>query len=286
MFNHWSFDPTRNVYTGTFEVADNLPSGLYKIEKDGYNRPEAQRLELRDDTIITFEHGPLPLVMAEISKFWTSAAHYKRLGVSHKRGILLYGPPGCGKTGIISSVIENAIANNGIVFQIDDIYDFQDSILLARQIEKGRPITAIIEDIERIVEKDEKDEETLLEVMDGASSVGNGTLFVATTNNLDLVPARVRCRPSRIDTLIEIGFPNKEQRYEYLSFLLEDENGLMPDNVHRGRTKQWAEKTDNFSLAMLKELVIGVQVYNKPLEQAITILKEMAGTEEKPEDKT
>jgi chromosomal replication initiation ATPase DnaA len=273
MFKYWAFNPTRKQYTGTYEIEQHLPSGLYRLATNNYGEPTAVQLELRSDEMCNFKHGPLTGVMKEIDTFWGSGEHYKKLGVSHKRGILLYGPPGCGKTGIISVLIEDTIERNGLAFQVDDISDFAAGIKLARQIEPSRPIVAVIEDIESIIEYDE---ELLLEVMDGASSLGNGMLFVATTNHLNKIPPRVRCRPSRIDTLLEIGFPDKEQRFEYLKFVLAKTNT-------KGMDKQaldWAEKTQGFSLASLKELVISVLVYQKDVQSSIQRLQELAKVKE------
>lgn len=265
MYKYWAFDPSRNSFIGTQEIKKALPSGLYDLEVTGFGDPKARGLELRKDETCVFKHGPLPKIVDEVNTFWDSADHYKKLGVSHKRGILLYGPPGCGKTGIISAIIHNTIARRGIVFQVTEggIREFKNAIPLARQIEDGRPIIAIMEDIENIAAYDET---SLLEAMDGASSIGDGVLFVATTNHLAKVPPRIRCRPSRIDTLIEIDFPNQAQREEYLDFL----------TSNNARNQLWAKKTNNFSLAMLKELVLSVDIYKKPLEQSIAVLQEMA----------
>jgi ATP-dependent 26S proteasome regulatory subunit len=277
MFKFWSYSPTHNQYVGIHETASTLPPGLYKLSLDMFGAPVAKQLDLRKDVMKTFQNGPLAKVVVEVDKFWANADHYSRLGVSHKRGILLYGPPGCGKTGIISVLIEKTIADKGIAIQIGDSRELEhmkQGISLVRQIETGRPILVIIEDIETLVDYDE---ETLLEVMDGASSMGNGVLFVATTNYLKKIPARIRCRPSRIDTLIEIGLPTQDQRQEYLTFLFsntKEEKKLVK------QIGEWASDTKGLSLAALKEFVISIQIYGKTPKDAIAVLKEMMAAAE------
>lgn len=265
MFKFWSYEPTHDSYTGIHDTADRLPCGLYEIRTNSYGQPVAKRLQLRKDAMMVFQTGPQAHVLSEIQKFWAHGEHYKRLGVSHKRGILLHGPPGCGKTGIISVIIENAVKQNGIVFQVNRIDDFQDALPLTRQIEHDRPVVAIFEDIENAVAYDES---ALLEVMDGASSLGDNILFVATTNHLDKVPPRIRSRPSRIDTLIEIGLPGYEQRLEYMNFLLGKDKENHP-------LERWAKETDNLSLAAVKEFVISIRIYGKTAKETISKLHEM-----------
>ncbi len=267
MYKNWSFDDDSNAFLGNHQVQERLPAGMYRLVVDYGGRPSATKLELRADRIYRFENGPLPAVLKEIDRFWESAQHYRNLGFSHKRGLLLYGPAGCGKTGIISAIIEDTIANDGLVFKIDNVVQFAEAFTKMRQIEHNRRTVGILEDVERFLDGAE---EHLLEVMDGATSVGDGILFVATTNQLDKIPARIKHRPSRIDTLIEIGFPGVEQRFEYLKKLLP------------GKTigSELVARTHDFSLAALKELVISTEVYGTALPKAIEGLRKLMGEEQ------
>jgi hypothetical protein len=271
MFKCWSYNPAQKNYTGSYETADHLPSGLYTIGINYYQEPTATKLDLRQDAMMRFQSGPLEKVLIEIDKFWSSKDHYKKLGFSHKRGILLHGPHGCGKTGIISVVIDNMLKRNGLVFQVNEMNGFGKGVVAASQIENGRPMLALLEDLEKII--DDGEEEELLESMDGASSIGDGILFLATTNHLNKIPARVRCRPSRIDTVIEIGFPDTKQRFEYLRFLL-------PAPEKTQLVRELVAATNRFSLAALKELVISLEVYGKDPKQSIDNLRELSSVKD------
>lgn len=269
MFQCWSHDVTNDVYYGTGTTVDRLPAGYYALYRDDYRGcPAAKRLEPRKDEILPFAAGPLKGVLEEARRFWASAEHYRDLGVSHKRGILLHGPHGCGKTGIISCLIEETVREGGLAVQVNDVESFTNGLPLARQVENGRRILVILEDLEHFLPHDE---EEILEMMDGTSSPGDGLLFVATTNKLKDIPPRIRCRPSRIDTLIEIGHPRKELRQEYLKFLL-SKNGA------RAKAKEiddLVSRSDGFSLAQLKELVVSVRVYGKTVKESVARLSEL-----------
>lgn len=273
-YKNWSYNADKKQYIATHKVAKRLPSGMYNLKIAGFGEPATTSLRLRDDKIKVFQNGPLPRVMREISKFWASGKHYEKLGVSHKRSILMHGPAGCGKSGIISSIIEQTIKDDGLVFQVNNLRDFQECFDGAMQVEDGRNVVVTIEDMEKLCPYNE---ENLLEILDGTSSIGNHILFVSTTNKLNKIPTRIRCRPSRVDTLIEIGFPDKEQRREYLEFILgKDKSDLSPAKL--------ADATNKFSLAMLKELVVSIQVYGKSLKEAISLIRQMAKGSDTEED--
>jgi AAA family ATPase len=205
-------------------------------------------------------------VLKEIEEFWNNQDSYKTLGITHKRGILLYGPPGCGKSGILNAIINVAIQSNGIVIELTDLVDhYADAIPWLRQIEADRLVVTIIEDIDDLANQYEED---LLEIMDGHTSLGCGMLYIATTNDLEKVPDRIRNRPSRIDTLIEVPPPDFALRLEYLSKLL----GKIV-NLPETQLEEYATKTDGMSLADLKELVISLTVYKKDFDTTIARLR-------------
>lgn len=276
MYKHWSYNPTRETFTGTHEIAEHLPPGLYHIGLNHWGDPQASKEKLKDDVLCPFQEGPMKPIVDEVGQFWESGDHYKSLGVTHKRGVLLHGPAGCGKTGIVSVLIQDIIRRKGLAVMMHNVEQFQKAIPLLRQIEEERKILAIIEDIDDVCEYDE---EELLEVMDGSSSLGHGLMFLATTNHLDRIPVRVRCRPSRIDTLIEVPLPDVKQRHEYLKFLCS--NGF---NKSDEELADWAERTNKFSLASLKELVISVIIYKRTIDESIDRLKGLSSQKDKQED--
>lgn len=181
MFKNWSYNPTSRTYCGIFDTADHLPSGYYTISQNHMGDPVAKVLDRSTDNILFFNSGPMQNAINEINDFYAKGDRYRRLGVAHKRGILLHGPAGCGKTKIVAHAIDQAIAKKGIAISVTRISDFTDGLPLLRQIEPNRPVLAVMEDLERMCDYNE---EEILEAMDGASSLGDNILFLATTNKL------------------------------------------------------------------------------------------------------
>src|SRR6266404_906080 len=86
-----------------------LPAGLYGISQsmEGiyfYN----DNFEMGD--VIKFENEVTDLVLKEISTFWTKKELFERHKFPFKRGILLYGPQGSGKTSTIKLIIQEVIS--------------------------------------------------------------------------------------------------------------------------------------------------------------------------------
>jgi chromosomal replication initiation ATPase DnaA len=270
-FKNWSYDADHDRYVGSHTTVDKLKSGLYVVYVDDYGKPVATLKQRKDDRIVRFKYGPLPHVLTEIGRFWEMGNRYKELGVTHKRGLLLHGPHGCGKTAIVASAIDDVLEKGGVAIELSHPGALTAFLPLCRKIDGERPTLILMEDLDHLANEWEED---LLEMMDGASSLGHNILFLATTNNLESIPTRIRCRPSRIDTLIEVPKPNEKQRLEYLRFLCAGKFAQ-----HEDVLQTWADKSQDFSLAALKELVISVIVFEHSVDEAVAKLKQMTDDE-------
>ncbi len=265
MFKQWTYDDSQKSYRGIHETEKRLPPGIYSISLDMNNNPVANRRETRTDSMTRFQSGPLAAVLKEADDFWRRKDRYAAMGLAHKRGVLLHGPHGCGKSGIINVLVDDVVRRDGLAFYLSDPEDFGSALVLIRQIEHDRPILAVIEDIDSVAKHYE---EELLALLDGASSVSGNILFVATTNYLSKVPDRIRCRPSRIDTLIEVSPPGRDQRQEYLRFVLQKVENGEADKL----SKKWASLSKGLSLADLKEMAAGCYVYGQEPQAVVARL--------------
>lgn len=269
MYKHWYVSPDQAGFSGCTETADKLKAGLYAGCTAMNGAPVCTPLQPRLDKFCFFDHGPMRSVIKEIDCFWRSKQKYLDRGVTHKRSLLLHGPSGCGKTGIVQGMIEYMTQRDGLSFVADNLVETSHCLAGLRQIEPERPVMVIGEDVDRFF--DYAGEE-ILNLLDGAATMGHGLLFLLTTNHLRKIPVRMRCRQSRVDTLIEIGLPDAELRREYLQL-------LCPEATRTGELDGWAERTDGLPLSSLKELVLAIKVYEHSLDETIDRLKQVAADE-------
>jgi len=152
---------------------------------------------------------------------------FKRLGIEPPKGILLYGPPGVGKTLLAKAVANETdayfIAINGPEI-MSKFYGESEARLreIFDEAQKNAPAIIFIDEIDAIAPKrDEVVGEVerrvvaqLLALMDGLKERGN-VIVIAATNRPNAVDPALR-RPGRFDREIEIPLPDKQGRLEIL----------------------------------------------------------------------
>ena len=265
----WQFNPGGKQYRPAVGAPVSLPPGLFDITSDNWTGSIVlHNLAIKNEKLCRFSEGQCQDLLTEINSFWGTQKHYEKLGVPHKRGLLLHGDPGCGKTSIVMMAVENIIGQGGLAIQPSNLRDFADHIGTLRMIEPNRPLLVIFEDVDQYGHREQT---ALLELLDGSSDkVGSNVLFVGTTNYLERIPVRIRARPSRFDTLIEIKKPTGKQRIEYLKHICHRWPEVTAEQI-----EMWAENSDGYGIAALKELVIASLIHQHPLEKTLARLQEM-----------
>ncbi len=152
---------------------------------------------------------------------------FERLGVEPPKGILLYGPPGCGKTLLAKAVANESDAAfffmNGPECMSKFVGEAEKRIRrIFEDAEKSAPSIIFIDEIDAIAPKREESYgeverrvvAQLLATMDGMKSRGK-VIVIGATNRPNALDPALR-RPGRFDREIEIGIPDKKGRLEIL----------------------------------------------------------------------
>ena len=167
-------------------------------------------------------------------------------------------------------MVEEIKNRNGISVYFDIPDNWVEIAKLIRKVEKERPILCIIEDIDLIIEK--YGEESFLNFLDGLNSITN-VVYVATTNNIEKIPDRIKDRPSRFDKKYEIKKPNDEDRKLYF------ETKLLPEDLTKYNIEKLVKDTKNFTMAHLKEVFISLYILDNDYKEVIERLKKSKITE-------
>jgi len=152
---------------------------------------------------------------------------FTRLGVEPHSGILLYGPPGCGKTLIAKVLASESDANMFLINGpeiMNKYYGETEAKLrdMFKEAKDNSPSIIFIDEIDAIAPKREEaygDVEKrvvaqLLALMDGLTDRGN-VIVLGATNRPDSIDPALR-RPGRFDREFEISVPNEDGRLEVL----------------------------------------------------------------------
>lgn len=241
-----------------------LQSGVYSVSVNQYHGVLFERKNICVDDLLRFPDSVSDKILKEITTFWSKGKKFKEHGFLHRRGYLLHGPAGSGKTCLVHQIIADIIESGGLVFQCSSHPNvFSDGLNLFRQVEPKRPVVCLFEDIDAII--DEYGEDDILTLLDGENQIDK-VLNLATTNYPEKLDPRLVARPRRFDRVLKIGMPSAVVRKMYFSKKLK---------VSDAELDKWVGATDGFSFAACAELVISVCCFEKPFDEAVKILSEM-----------
>ena len=214
-----------------FKIKKVTPKGIVKIERQTQLVILSESSEDKKSGITYEEVGGLRgeiKVMREIVELPLRHPElFARLGVEPHSGILLYGPPGCGKTLLAKVLASESEANmfsiNGPEI-MNKYYGETEARLrdIFKEAKENSPSIIFIDEIDAIAPKREEaygDVEKrvvaqLLALMDGLTERGN-VIVLGATNRPDSVDPALR-RPGRFDREMEISVPNADGRLEVL----------------------------------------------------------------------
>ena len=147
-------------------------------------------------------------VQANIFTVVENTEWVRKHGIPLKRGVLLAGAFGTGKTMVAHATASKATRNGWTYIVCEKPQELAEVIRLARYYQ---PAVVFCEDIDRVMRGDEREIGTdqILNVIDGVESKGTELMVVLTTNELDKVTTAM-LRPGRLDAVIHIGPPDAE----------------------------------------------------------------------------
>jgi SpoVK/Ycf46/Vps4 family AAA+-type ATPase len=218
-------------------------------------------------------------VTDKIDRFINAIPKYKKYGVFPKRGILLYGPAGSGKTTVIAEAARkyNELGSTfTLVWHTDkieagDVKDFIKHL----QYEGVEQMILVVEDIGGI-EIDNariRSESALLSLLDNQEQTFKvPTLILATTNYPENFMGNLTNRPNRFDDKIRVGFPPASSRQQLLKFY--DKEGIVDEEAIK---LIGDKKCETFTPAHLREVIIRSVIYDQTPDQTIKqMIKEIA----------
>ena len=211
------------------------------------------------------------------SRIWPQKI-IKQLGINHVRGMLLFGPPGCGKTLIARQIGKVLNARQPKIVNGPEILNK----FVGGSEEKIRELFAEAEKEQQemgdasmlhIIILDEMDAickvrgssrdstgvsdsvvNQLLSKIDGVDSLNN-ILLIGMTNRKDMIDDAL-LRPGRLEVHVEIGLPDEKGRIQVINIhtkSMREHNRIAPEVIPR--IPELAKKTKNFSGAEIEGLV-------------------------------
>jgi hypothetical protein len=248
-------------------VATLVP-GVYDINMSANRGLYFQKIKVNTDGLLRFPETNSEKVINEIKTFWEREENFLKHGLIYKRGIILWGSQGTGKSCTIQIIIQDVIERQGVVFKFNNPGLFIEGVRQFRQVQPNTPIVVLMEDIDAIIQQWSESE--VLNILDGVDQIQK-VVFLATTNYPEMLGGRIMNRPSRFDKRFKMGNPSAESRKIYFEHIIDQETKKEFDiNID-----QWVEDTENMSIAHLKELFVSCCIFGNEYGEAIKILQAM-----------
>ncbi len=230
----------------------------------------------------TFENLVLPArlkqeIQDDFAQFFASRELYESYRIPWKRGVLLIGPPGNGKTHTVKSLINWLDIACLYVKSFKSEYDTdQDNIRkVFHRARQTTPCILVLEDLDSLI--DGENRSFFLNELDGFAA-NTGIVVLATTNHPDRLDAAIVNRPSRFDRKYHFELPTDAERSSYIQvWNAAWETELKLSDVE---VAEIVTLTDGFSFAYLKELFLSALmrwISNSRRESMASVMREQCG---------
>jgi len=270
------------------ERKTHAPGEAILVFKNGYwSRSQslyaATQAASFDDLILADEMKDS--IRSDFKRFLESEERYQRLGIAWRRGALIIGPPGNGKTHCVRALVKELNVSSLYVQSLSHPHHTAEQ-MWQRVFDRARglrPCVLVLEDLDSLVNNENRS--FFLNQLDGFEQ-NHGLIVLATTNYPERIDSAIINRPSRFDRKYHFNLPTLHERREYLETWQQrvaSETGWKQDQI-----SATAESTDGFSFAYLKELVISTVMkwmsdssvaFEDVLRQQATILQQQMKTE-------
>jgi hypothetical protein len=252
------------AYFPVHEVVKELEPGAYRCLQSNQG-PYLAKMPIEIDSLFSLPDSAVETLLTEFKKFWTLRENFSKRGFTFKRGLLMWGPPGSGKTSAIWQMTQELVRlHRGVVIFIENPSLATSCISMLRRIEPDRPMITVMEDLDALVSQ--HGDHGFLALLDGETQISN-VCHIATTNYPEYLDRRFVDRPSRFDTIIRVDMPTTEARRVYFKA---KEPSLKTDELER-----WVKRTEDYSIAHLREVIIAIKCFDQSEDSVFDRLDEM-----------
>jgi len=190
---------------------------------------------------------------------------YTSLGIAPATGLLLWGPPGCGKT-LLAKAVANESKANFISVKGPELLNkyVGESERAVRQVfaraRSSVPVVIFFDELDALVphradggsmsEASSRVVNTMLAELDGVGDGRDGIYVIAATNRPHAIDVAM-LRPGRLETVLFVGLPDAEERVDILRTLVRK----LPSFEYTAEIADIARQAEGFSGADLGSLL-------------------------------